>query len=322
MSTISPQSLEQLCLDFICYNIEDMCYEVLEDERKLVFKYPVFLHELLAEGLLRKLSQSNKLNSRVLTLFLDCRTCRLKRMCIRNADIPETSLRKLMVQHKASELDLCGSNLTFSELFMNCIDSCLLSLQRINVSSCSVRNNLDFSVLCTLKSLRKLDVSKTSIQNANLQLIAESLPRLEHINVSETDISDPLCFGNLKTLLKTLLAYDAPVAWNDPVEFAGFASLQKLDISRNPGNKSGYDWPSDGEKVEELLQAWGSLPSLTYLDVSGTPRIMDKPLQDFLSSHPMLSFLGLCKTGLTSYGDFLPKDIEVGVSMTTRKNIT
>lgn len=287
-----------------------MCREVLEDGWKLVFKFPVFLHEHLAEGLMRKLSEGNKLAPRVLTLFQDGRTCRLKRLFARNVDLPETSLGRIMVQHNVSELDLCGSNMKLSELFYNCADNCLLSLQAVNFRNI---NDTDFSALCKLKALRKLDLSKTSLQNCDLHLISDCLVYLEHINISETNINDPFCFGHLKKRLKTLLAYDAPVAWNDPLEFAGFSSLLKLDISRNPDNNLGYDWPSDGEKVERLLQAWQSLPKLIYLDLSGTPRIMDKALQDFLSSHPRLTFLGLCKTGVTSFGDFFPANIEVGL---------
>ena len=316
MKTVSPASLEEICLSFICTNIDELCHEDEEnvgDFRfpcpKLTFISPIFLHEQLAESIMKTLSCNGKLTTRTASLFSNPNTCRIRKFDLRETEIAAEVVKHLLIQHnRALKLDLHGTSLSPSLLdeLLNLVSP---TLRELNVSCTAYL--LDFSTIHPLSRLTHLDISETGITDSELSLASKHLNCLEFINISHTEISETTSFGNLKSRLKTLLAFNAPVAWENPVEFREFSSLQMLDISRNPDNMSGYDWPSHAEKLEEMLGDQNTMPDLVYLDVSGTPRILDDPLQIFLNSHPKLQFLGLCKTGLTSHAKWLPNNIEV-----------
>lgn len=313
-STISADSLENITLNYICKNIEKLCYEVQEpvgNLNKLAFKIPLFLHEQLAESILRQLACSGRLTLKILTLFLDRATCRLRKASIQDSDIREIGIRLLLMHHTINDLDLRKTNIAFTELVVSSLKGyeCINHLRRLIISQ--AKSGLEPAAICAFKNLVYLDISKNRIDDSDLKKICNSLSNLEELNISCTAISDADSFGSLKTKLKCLKAYNCPVAWNNPTDFAQFTELRHLDISRNPGMPQGYDWPRDAEKLEMLLQDTEALKELHVLDISGTPRVMDYPLEVFISSHPKLTFLGLCKTGLTSYAQFLPKDVEV-----------
>jgi hypothetical protein len=307
----SALSLEEICLNFIRQNIEDLTYEVQEpvgNFNKLAFKVPVFLHEQLAEAILRQLACSGRLTLKVLTLFLDTANCRLKRACIRDSNIREIGLRLLLMHHTITDLDLRKTGIFFSDLVVSSLEGyeCTSHLRRLNI--CQARNGLEPTAICSFKNLIFLDISKNRIDDSDLKIICDSLTRLEELDISCTAICDAESFGTSKQRLKSLKAYNCPVAWNNPTDFAQFIALKHLDISRIP---QGYNRPEDVEKLETLLKNEEALKDLEVLDISGTPRVMDGPLEVFLLTHPKLTFLGLCKTGLTSYVEFIPEDIEV-----------
>lgn len=315
MRTLSPASLEETCLNFICTNVEALCREDNKNVEDLGFSFPrltfispIFLHEQLAENIMKTLSCRGKLTTRIATLFSDPNTCRIRKLDLRETEVAATVIKHLLIQHRVLKLDLHGATLSSSVLneLLNLVSS---TLRELNVSDTSCL--LDFSSIHPLRCLTHLDVSNTNISDDEVFLASQHLNCLQCLNISHTAVSKTTSFVNLKSQLKTLLAFDAPVAWRNPVEFREFTSLQMLDISRNPDNMSGYDWPSDAEKLEEMLGDKDVMPNLTYLDVSGTPRILDCPLQTFLNSHPKLHFLGLCKTGLTSHAKWLPSNIKV-----------
>ncbi|EDO45350.1 predicted protein, partial [Nematostella vectensis] len=314
MSTISPPSLEQICLNYICGSIQVLCYEVQENVgnlQRIAFKFPVFLHEQLAESILRQLACTGQLTLNVLTLFMDQNTCRLKRACIRSSDVREIGLRLILMHHNITELDICGTEIPFSELFASSLEGyeCTSSLRKLNISH--AKGEIDYAALGYFKNLTSLDVSHNMFSDFDLKQISIKSPNLLELNISCTSITDAEAFGHLRSSLITLKAYHCPISWQSPTEFAKFTALRHLDISRNPGSPEGYDWPGDAEKLEMLLLDQNALRNLEILDISGTPRVMDLPLQVFISSHPRLKFLGLCNTGLSSYAKFLPKDIEI-----------
>ena len=315
MRTVSPASLEEICLSFICTNIDELCYESEENVgdsgfpyAKLRFISPIFLHEQLAESIMKTLSCNRKLTTRTASLFSNPNTCRIRKFDLRETEIAVKVIIHLLTQHRVLKLDLHGTTLSPSVLdkLLNLVSP---SLKELNVSCTAYL--LDFSTIRPLSRLTHLDISETGITDHELLLASQHLNCLEFINISHTEISATTSFSNLRNQLKTLLAFDAPVAWKNPVEFREFRTLQMLDISRNPDNMSGYDWPVHAEKLEDMLGDQNTMPDLVYLDVSGTPRILDDPFQTFLDSHPKLQFLGLCKTGLTSHAKWLPNNIEV-----------
>lgn len=309
--TLSPLTLEDICLDFICKNIEILTFEVQEpvgNFNKLAFKVPAFLHEQLAEAILRQLTSSKRLTLKTLTLFLDRTTCRLKRACVQGSNIREIGLRLLLMHHTITDLDLRQTEITFSFNVISSLEGyeCTSLLKRLNISS--AKNGLESTAVCSFKNLMFLDISRNSINDSDLKMVCDSLEQLEELNISCNPICEVESFGTAKQRLKSLKAYNCPVTWNNPIDFAQFLHLRHLDISRKPTR---HMLPGDdAEKLEMLLSEKDALKDLEVLDISGTQRVMDRPLEVFLNGHPKLTFLGLCKTG-SSYADFLPKDIEV-----------
>jgi len=316
MSTVSPTSLEETCLSFICTNIDDLCCEDVDSVEdfglscpsRLKFIFPIFLHEQLAESIMKALSCNGKLTTRTASLFSNPKTCRIRKFDLRKTEISGDVIKHVLTQHRVLKLDLHGTTLSHSVLdeLLNLVSP---TLRELNLSCTAYL--VDFSIVHPLIFLTHLDVSGTTIADNELCEASQHLNCLEFINISNTSITETVSFGKLKGRLKTLLAFNAPVAWKNPIEFKEFPSLQMLDISRNPDNMTGYDWPSHAEKLEEMLGDHHIMPELVYLDVSGTPRILDDPLQSFLNSHPKLQFLGLCKTGFTSHAKWLPTHIEI-----------
>ena len=326
MGTVSPLSLEQLCLNCICANIEHLYNEVDEvwlsesSFKKYAFKFPVLLHEQLADSIIRNLACSKKLNSKTATLFIDPSVCRIRKLCIKNADVDEAILKLILSNHKISEVDLSGASMVISTSVFALLGRTSSNLRTLNLSNAI--HILDFSALWPLTSLTHLDISNSAVDDTDLSLISQHLIYLQTVNISNTKVIKCGSFGDLKDKLKVLLAYNSQVAWANPTDFKDFVSLQKLDISRNPESMSGYDWPMHAERLEVMLQDPQTMKDLVYLDVSGSPRTLGKSLQVFLSSHPHLKFLGLCKTGRTCYSEFIPSELKVIIWFQKKNNHT
>lgn len=314
METVSPLSLEEICLSYIGKNIEYLCHEDgdqgLAKELgsscpKVAFNSPIFLHEQLAEGIMKSLSCNGNLNTRTAWLFSNLNTCRIRKLDLCKSEISHEVIKHLLMQHKVLKLDLQGTNLPVWVLD-EVLELTSMTLQELNVSHTDCV--LDFAMASKLSHLTHLDIRNTIINDDNLLSASQYLNCLEFINISQTAICETISFGTLRSQLKTLLAFDAPVAWNNPVEFRAFTSMRVLDISRNMNSAFGYV-----KKLEEMFLHKDLMPELAYLDVSGTSRISDHALQTFLFSHTNLQFLGLFDggSGSASLANWLPTNIEI-----------
>ena len=304
MRTISPASLEELCINFICANLEDFCYENITDIcgfsfESLCFKCPLLLHEQLTENIINILSYSGKLTTRTASLFIDPKTCRIRKFYLRKCQVDARILKLLFSVHRIVKLDLSGATTMSSSLLFELLNEMSSTVRELNLSNTPFYI-LDFSTVQSLKCLTHLDISNTPADDKAMFTASQYLDCLECINISNTVISETSSFGNLRGQLKVLLAYDTPLSGKNPVEFRNFGSLQKLDISRDLENVS---WPSDAINLQEMFTDQEMMPDLVYLDVSGFLDVKecDKSLQSFLSYHPKLQFLGLFRTELSSH---------------------
>lgn len=304
MSTVSPASLEEICLGFICANIEDLCHKDVKDVqdsevsfKKLSFISPLFLPEQLADNIVRCLSVNGKLTDRTASLFVDPRSCRIRKFFLRKCQLSFTMLKLLLGKHKVVKLDLSGTNTFSSSVLFQLLNGMSSTVRELNLSRTSFV--LDFSSMKPLNCLTHLDVSHcTPINDHLMSVTAENVDCLQHINISNTAIRHVSSFGKLRGQLKTLIAFNTPVAWTEPAEFKDFTSLQKLDISRTFGNDLFQDWTSESLKYDKMLTDQCMMPDLVYLDVSGITTVTAGALESFLCSHPKLQFLGLCLTSL------------------------
>ena len=299
MSTVSPASLEEICLSFISANIEDLCHKDVQGVqygevscRKLSFISPLFLHEHLADNVMRCLSRDGNLTDRTASLFVDPHRCRIKHFNLRKCQLSFPVLKLLAGKHKVEKLDLSGTKTFSSFLFFPLLNGMSSTVRELNLSCTSFV--LDFAAMKPLNCLTHLDVSHCSLINDHLMTVAaQNLDCLQHINISNTAIRHVSSFGKLRGQLKTLIAFNTSIARTKPAEFKDFALLQKLDISRSFHSNLRYDGT-----IDEMLTDQCMMPNLVSLDVSGVSTVTADALQSFLFSHPKLQFLGLCFTSL------------------------
>ena len=299
MSTVSPASLEEICLSFISANIEDLCHKDVQGVQygevscqKLSFISPLFLHEHLADNVMRCLSRDGNLTDRTASLFVDPHRCRIKHFNLRKCQLSFPVLKLLAGKHKVEKLDLSGTKTFSSFLFFPLLNGMSSTVRELNLSCTSFV--LDFAAMKPLSCLTHLDVSHcTPINDHLMSVAAQNMDCLQHINISNTAIRHVSSFGKLRGQLKTLIAFNTSIARTKPAEFKDFALLQKLDISRSFHSNLRYDGT-----IDEMLTDQCMMPNLVSLDVSGVSTVTADALQSFLFSHPKLQFLGLCFTSL------------------------
>ena len=304
MRTISPASLGELCIKFICENLEDLCYESKTDicgfsYESLSFKSPLLLHEQLTETIINILSYNGKLTTRTASLFIDPKTCRIRKFYLRKCQVDARILKLLLSVHRIVKLDLSGTTVMSSTLLFELLNEMSSTVRELNLSHTTF-NILDFSAVQSLKCLTHLDISNTPVDDRAMFMASQHLDCLECLNISNTVISETASFGKLRGQLKVLLAYNTPLSGRYPIDLRNFGSLQKLDISRQPEYLS---WPSDVITLQEVFTDLEVMPDLVYLDVSGFLDVKehDESLQSFLSYHPKLQFLGLFRTEWSSH---------------------
>ena len=300
MSTVSPASLEEICLSFISANIEDLCHKDVQGVQygevscqKLSFISPLFLHKHLADNIMRCLCRDGNLTDRTASLFVDSRRCRIRSFNLRKCQLSFSVLKLLLGKHRVEKLDLTETKMFSSSLFFLLLNGMSSTVRELNLSCTSFV--LDFAAMKPLSCLTHLDVSHcTPINDHLMSVAAQNMDRLQHINVSNTAIRHVSSFGKLRGQLKTLIAFNTPVAWTKPAEFKDFTLLQKLDISRSSDNDWHHDGTIESIKFDEMLTDQCMMPNLVSLDISGVSAVTADALQSFLSSHPKLEFLGLC----------------------------
>ncbi|XP_078354230.1 protein zyg-11 homolog [Oculina patagonica] len=306
MKTISPASLEELCLSCISENIEELCHEDVIDIcgfpfERLTFDSPLLLHEQLAENIIKILSCNGKLTTMTASLFINPKTCRIRKFYLEKCRVESTILKLLFSKHRVIKLDLRGTTMISSSLLFELLNGMSSTVRELNLSDTSFV--LDFSTVWPMKNLTHLDISNTPVDDKAMSMASQCLDCLECVNISNTEICETVSFGNLRGQLKILLAYNAPIAWKNPIEFKNFVSLQKLDISRKDDRQSYSVWFPDAAKLQKMLADQEMMPDLVYLDISGSRNLMEcvEQLKSFLSCHSKLQFLGLCMTELSSH---------------------
>ena len=309
MRTISPASLEELCLKFICANLDALCFENITDicgfsVESLSFRFPLFLHEQLTENIIKLLSNTGKLTTRTASLFIDPKTCRIRKFYLRKCQVDARILKLLLSVHRIVKLDLSETTMMTSSLLFELLNELSSTVRELNLSHTSLNCILDFSTVHSLKCLTHLDISNTPLDDRAMFMASQHLDCLECINISNTRISETASFGNLRDQLKVLLAYNTPLSGGNPDKFRNFVSLQKLDISRDLETiVSNMPQPSDAIKLQVMFADQQMMPDLLYLDISGFHNVEEcnESLQPFLLYHPKLQFLGLFKTELSSH---------------------
>ncbi|XP_015380158.1 PREDICTED: protein zyg-11 homolog B-like [Diuraphis noxia] len=304
----TPETLKDLCIDYICDNIEKLYMAGEKSETDLQPSEPeymfidsnVYLPMEVSEMLLTKLSVRNKLNDEILSLFSH------KNVYLRNVILPKTKnlttkgLRTLK-KHKIKKLKVYGLDCTVNELVGSLGEWTTQHLESLCVSNSSFISDsydLKFCVavsLSKLKNLCSLDVSNTEFSTNNLIAVVEDLPHLESLDISNTKVDTLLPLGKKKNQLKKLSVYNLKEATMHLIAFSplkGMTSLTHLDLSSEKYSHPFENFSCDTPWLQFLTDPnW--LPNLVSLDISGSDNVGPRIMQDFLTTHKKLKFLGL-----------------------------
>ncbi|XP_078044108.1 protein zyg-11 homolog B [Augochlora pura] len=202
----SPRSLCEVCIDFICDNILDVCVVSTNSAEspscnqqtepsvnnsdtdtvtnsaslpktsndassssatRLSFKRPdIFIPAEISELLLSTLCERKKISDETITLF-DSKTTRLRYVQIKDATVLSTKGFKVLKQHKVQELVVDGLLITINDL-VNCLsDWSLQNLRSLSVARGMFLECSRYGLLVTLNKLKALTSLNVSGTNFN-----------------------------------------------------------------------------------------------------------------------------------------------------------
>ncbi|XP_015429427.1 PREDICTED: protein zyg-11 homolog [Dufourea novaeangliae] len=197
----SPRSLREVCIDFICDNVLNLCVlcpgsletsicslqakssvndsntDILgntatvprastdgssSSATRLSFKYPdVFIPTELSEQLLSNLCEKKTLSDLTITLF-DSKSTRLRHVRLKDASALSAKGLKVLKQHKVEELIVNGLKITVNELITCLSDWSLQNLRSLSVAKGSFMDCSRYCVVVTLSKLRALNTLNVS----------------------------------------------------------------------------------------------------------------------------------------------------------------
>eukprot|EP00058_Branchiostoma_floridae_P017220 XP_002602708.1 hypothetical protein BRAFLDRAFT_72930 [Branchiostoma floridae] len=337
-----PPTLLQCCMDYICDNLDDLCFKVRTKDTgslRLTFRqHDVFFHNELSEMFLSRLLEKGKVNDQVLTLLSCSDMFRLRRVRVRNTPVGLEGLRAILYNHKLIELDVSNTNVKRAASVLQLLyESGQDALQSLNVSGLQPHKQdlseegpfgnfeglgafatINRTLVSRLRNIRCLNVSHTNFDTPDLEMVASELPHLESLDISKTYVSSLTPLLQCKHRLKSLSTYGVSSVqgrdnWDEDEKhstervIAELSLLRHLDISTEETfSVSGTFFASQNQlkvNVDNLLCIPGVLPNLTSLDISGRD-LSEGTLLSFLESHPQLVFLGVMM-GPACFWDFI-----------------
>lgn len=325
MMYISPSSLQDVCVNYICDNLFALCDSVpvnkynnidslkvspIEEVKLQFVDNEVYFHSEISEQLLRTLCIKGKLTDYTLTLF-DNETTRLRRVSLPNASNLTKDGLKVLKGHKIIELEACALKFPINDLVSCFGEWTLQNLRTLNVARSTLSETSKHCVMITLsklKSLQCLDVSGTEFNTHALDIVVEELPLLESLDISSTRVDDIAPLRKCKHRLKHLAMYNLKYIKVPSCELIllELNELRSLDVSEERDSYAAFEIFGNGAaKMVQFLSHPNSLPNLTSLDISGKGEIMRKELQLFLQQHKQLQYLGLVHSEMCSEECFI-----------------
>lgn len=304
MSSITADSLQTICLNYLAVNLTEFTKEIPAGdgdhlETTLIFREPnVILHQELAEQLLKKLSKLGSLSDTVLSLFRKETIGSLRRACLRHANVSSKGLRSLSSQHLL-ELDATGLHgVNVNGIIGAQGEWTRKNLKALTVSRCTFMNTSKYCIVISLpqlKSLRHLDVSYTEFgYNLGLECVVSDLPHLDSLDISGTLVYNIQPLLALKDSLKSLSMFKTRVPDKDLIPvIVEMQALKQLDISQDSMPHVFSSKVKGKGTMEQLLNFQTVLPNMVSLDLSGRNDVTDEMLENFVRSHAKLKFLGL-----------------------------
>ncbi|XP_055057547.2 protein zyg-11 homolog isoform X3 [Misgurnus anguillicaudatus] len=299
MDEESLSSLIDICMTWICHNVEVLC--VSQKDRSLQIHHcPLFPQEL-ADQLLHKMADEGVLDDKTVSIFQNLEHLRLRRAYIRSSSISAEAFRLSLCPHKLQELNASHihSDITISDILQSLSSNkdCRQGLQTLLMNGLNLYSEtceLGQARFSMLRGLRNLSLAWTNLDDTGLEDIC-SLPMLESLDISATNITDLTPLLNIQSQLRSLTAHGLQKLEMPTASLLSVLSklhmLRHLDISNN---RLVMD---EDNLVQQLLERPGILPQLVSLDVSGWRGVSDATVQAFVEARPGMRFIGLLATG-------------------------
>uniref|UniRef100_A0A8D8YI04 Protein zyg-11 homolog B n=2 Tax=Cacopsylla melanoneura TaxID=428564 RepID=A0A8D8YI04_9HEMI len=297
-----PQSLKDVCIDFICDNVQalvqkDPSVEPVGKQNELVYSNDnMFLPQTISEQLLTTLSAKNQLNDFTMGMF-DHKHCTLSEIYLPDAkNLTTRGLRKLK-QHKICAIKVFEMKVAVNDL-IGCLGEWTLNnLKCLNVTDSSfLQKNYCFIIIpiSKLKSLHTLNVRCTEFNNHGLEIVVEDLPCIQCLDISRTRISDISLLKKIKHRLRYLAMHNIHLTESIVDTLAQLRQLRLLDISEEKSSSTfEMEATPPVPHVNSLLKQQDLFPYITSLDLSGQECVEVSLVEFFVKSHPSLKFLGV-----------------------------
>ncbi|KAJ3660871.1 hypothetical protein Zmor_005300 [Zophobas morio] len=273
----SPESLLDLCFNYINNNLDSICVSCRITGR-LNLKEGVHLPVEICEKFLDVRANSmSRVNSNFINIFKDRQSTRLKRVRLRDIDITDRDL-EILLQHKLIELDISYcSNLTSSCIkHITEYGTSLSSLtigEKVDIFPTNIFGKLKFTeqhydrgFIFLAPSLRRLTLkSLNALQPDFYLLLLRHLTSLTHLDLSNCSDLDNFEYTEHLVNLNSLVLYNVSGIENMIPAICKLKTLRHLDISQSKEENGKYE---NGCQI--LTTLVNSLPKLTSLDISGT----------------------------------------------------
>ncbi len=283
----SPSSLQDVCLDYICDNLDTLCEaQASLDDGSMSVTFSgddVCFPSNLSDRLLATLCSKGKLTDQTMLVF-DHHVTSLKRVRIKDAPLSTKGLRVLR-PHKILELEAIGLTKVSVNELIGCLgEKTLSNLKVLNVSNMSFMNGPDFCVvvsLSKLKHLQYLNVSSTDFNKHGLEIITDDLPGLEALDISDTPVNDLTPLRKLRDSLKSLSMYNLRATQGQELVnvICDLPNLQYLDVSDDFSAQPFVNLHQGKFPIRDFLKLETCLPQLSSLDISGKNEVNEALLQ-------------------------------------------
>ncbi|KAL4717706.1 hypothetical protein ACJJTC_000855 [Scirpophaga incertulas] len=263
----SPDSLYDICLDFIVVNL-NVISKLDPHSRWRKLKEDVALPAEICERFLQSYQKSNRINDNIANMFHDRSRTRLDAVKLRNSRITNEGL-KVFMEHKPKEVELVqceylaqGSLDIINRNSQNLVSLKFGPMTYIFSQDESLFRQRGYTIHAP--KLRKLTIQCRGIAIFPL-LLLKPLSKLTYLDLSECTSSGSLWALHELKHLRSLILYS--VHWSTDVTdwIATLSSLRHLDISHSIERLGKYFNPN-----EVLAKLVTNLPYLESLDISGT----------------------------------------------------
>lgn len=272
-NSAAPESLIDLCFEYMVQNIECIC-DIGPFSKDYKLKDGIVLPSEICEKLLHvRQKRCQLLDNSFVNIFTDRLATRLKRVKLRNTSIDDNGF-KIILMHKLIELDVSNCHL-LTEDALKYITVYGQNLQSLTIENAQIlpasyikKDYLEKGYIILAPKLKRLTVKNVHTPG-DPTFFHLLLKPFEH-NLTHLDLSDCSELGNLGFLhflprLTSLVLYNVDGIQDAISNIILLKHLKQLDISQSKERSGKYR--NENQVLATIVE---NLPNLVSLDISGT----------------------------------------------------